>query len=397
MTSDNPSRQEFFLPKPVPTKEGLQLRGLHWEVGSEFHLCERPSPPFLSWPEPSVWFSLGRQAVTAVLQHIGPKARLRLWVPTYFCHEVTEHWQGHAEVVEYADDPRWQEPQWQSLSPTPTDVVLAVNYFGVRDGTSWRTWRDRNKCVLLEDHSHDPAGPWARHSTADYAFSSLRKTLPVPDGAILWSPRGLLLPSQSTEENWVGVGMKLSAMILKLEFLKGSGDAECKTSFRRLQREGERLLEMQSACAISLFSREYLAGGIPTAWRERRASNVIGLLKRLAGWHAARPLFSKWPENSTPLSAVFLFPCGAERDRYRWLLESNNIYCPVHWPTSVQAKPQVRDLSARILTIPSDQRYSMKDMKRIAQVVLSGDGSMMPRNSEFRLKDYPLGHWRSTG
>jgi hypothetical protein len=180
-------------------------------------------------------------------------------------------------------------------------------------------------------------------------------------------------------------------MVLKLEFLKGRCEAELKTRFRWLQCEGERLLEMQSVCVISPFSRECLAGGIPTAWRKRRAANVSGLLKRLAGWHAARPLFSSWPENSTPLSAVFLFRSGAERDRYRALLESNNIYCPVHWPTSAQANPQVRDLSARLLTIPADHRYSMKDMERIAQIVLSRDGSMMHRHKKlilrFRIKE----------
>jgi len=257
-------------------------------------------------------------------------------------------------------------------------VVLAVNYFGVRHGTSWRIWREQNKCVLLEDHSHDPAGPWARHSAADYAFSSLRKTLPVPDGAILWSPRRLSLPSQSAEGSWIGAGVKLAAMVLKLEFLKGRCEAELKARFRWLQREGERLLEMQSVSAISPFSRECLSAGIPTAWRKKRAANVRALLKRLAHWHAARPLFSSWPENSTPLSAVFLFRSGAERDRYRALLANNNIYCPVHWPTSAQANPQVRDLSARLLTIPADHRYSMKDMERIARVALSRNGSMLP-------------------
>jgi hypothetical protein len=354
----------------------------HWEVGSEFHWGGLPSPPFLSWPRQSVWFSLGRQAVTALLQYVGCKTKLRLWIPAYFCHEVAECWREHAELVEYRDDPRWEEPQWGSLNPGPADVVLAVNYFGIRDGTSWRAWRDQNKCVLLEDHTHDPAGPWARHSVADYAFSSLRKTLPVPDGAILWSPRGLSLPSQSAEGNWIGAGMKLAAMVLKLEFLKGRYDAELKTRFRWFQHEGERLLEMQSVCAISPFSRECLAGGIPTAWRKRRTENVSRLLNKLTGWRSARPLFSSWPEDSSPLSAVFLFRSGTERDRYRAFLESNHIYCPVHWPTAVRASPQVRNLSAGLLTIPADQRYSMKDMERIAQTVLSGEDALTQhRNS----------------
>jgi hypothetical protein len=150
-------------------------------------------------------------------------------------------------------------------------------------------------------------------------------------------PRGLSLPSQSAEGSWVGAGMKLAAMLLKLEFLKGRCEAELKARFRWLQREGERLLEMQSVCAILPFGGECLSAGVPTACRKRPAANVGALLRRLAGWHAAKPLFSSWPENSAPLSAVFLFRSGAKRDRYRAMLASNNIYCPMHWPTSAQA------------------------------------------------------------
>jgi hypothetical protein len=167
--------------------------------------------------------------------------------------------------------------------------------------------------------------------------------------------------------------MKLAAMVLKLEFLKGRCEVELKNRFRWLQHEGERLLEKHSVVAISPFSCECLSGGIPIAWRKKRAANVSELLKKLAGWHAARPLFSSWPEGSAPLSAVFLFRSAAERRRYRAFLESSDIYCPVHWPSSTKANSQVRDLSERLLTIPADQRYSMKDMERIAQVVLSGD------------------------
>ena len=67
-------------------------------------------------------------------------------------------------------------------------MVVGVNYFGVREAEPWQAWRERTECILVEDHAHDPASAWATTSTADYAFSSLRKTLPVPDGAILWSP-----------------------------------------------------------------------------------------------------------------------------------------------------------------------------------------------------------------
>jgi hypothetical protein len=96
---------------------------------------------------------------------------------------------GLIEIAVYADDPCRPEPDWSTLQPANDDVVLAVNYFGIRSGEPWRRWHEKRSCFLLEDHSHDPVSGWALHSRADYAFSSLRKRMPVPDGAILWSPK----------------------------------------------------------------------------------------------------------------------------------------------------------------------------------------------------------------
>ena len=83
----------------------------------------------------------------------------RLWLPDYFCHEVARGWGESAEVLLYEDDPRWDEPRWETLQPEPRDAVIAVNYFGVRTGDPWFEWRREHECVLVEDHAHDPASP----------------------------------------------------------------------------------------------------------------------------------------------------------------------------------------------------------------------------------------------
>ena len=51
------------------------------------------------------------------------------------------------------------------------------------NGTSWH--REHPSIVLIEDHIHDPLSDWSQSSNADYAVASLRKTLPVPIGAML--------------------------------------------------------------------------------------------------------------------------------------------------------------------------------------------------------------------
>jgi hypothetical protein len=338
-----------------------------WEVGGDFHLPVEPPGPYHRWPDGAVWFALGRHAVEGLLRQLGSA---RLWLPDYFCHEVARSWAQIAEVRVYEDDPRWPEPRWESLRPGSRDAVVAVNYFGVREGAPWDAWRARTECVLVEDHAHDPASEWATASQADYAFSSLRKTLPVPDGAILWSPRELPMPDQPAGGT-DGSELKLAAMLLKGEYL-GGGDDALKERFRQLQLDGEARLVESDVAGASPATREALVRGVPLPWRAKRAENAARLVAGLHGWEAAEPLFAEWPADAAPLGAVFVFASGADRDRVREALRTAGVYCPVHWADAVQSESdRVRDLASRILTIPTDWRYSAGDMARIAALARS--------------------------
>ena len=326
-----------------------------------------PQGPFLALPEPASWFLLGRHAVVALLRS-SPRRACRLWVPSYFCFEVAEYWKSFIEVVTYADDPRRAEPDWLSLRPTATDLVIAVNYFGLRNGKAWQIWRDRTDCVLVEDHSHDPVSCWALQSQADYAFASLRKTLPVPDGGILWSPRGLALPGTRTCENAAST-LKLAAMLWKQQYLAGAADPEAKLIYRAWQQQGEKQFDRSEECSASSLSQQYLRPGVPTQWRQQRATNARQLLSALANITELRPVFSQWPTGAAPLGAVFEFESQARRDVMRRKLQDHRVYCPVHWPPAGNCDPAACALAQRLLTIPTDQRYVPCDMEKIAAYV----------------------------
>lgn len=344
-----------------------------WEIGSEFHWMGLPSAPFVRLPEVASWYLLGRHAVIDLLKSL-PAIPRTLWVPSYFCHDVADYWRGFLHVAVYVDDPRWLEPKWSTLRPAPRDVVLAVNYFGVRGGEPWQLWREKSDCILLEDHSHDPVSGWAQHSKADYAFSSLRKTMPVPDGAILWSPRRLQLP-KAVDTDISGSALKLAAMIWKREYLRGATASAVKSVYRHWQQAGEIAFDqsMRISCT-SPYSREYLAFGVPVRWRRRRVANVRRLLHQLRTWSGAQPIFCSWPSGGAPLAAVFCFSSTEERDSVRKALEGANIYCPVHWPAPANCDSRVRELAAKILSVPADQRYRGTDMDEVARVVLKQVG-----------------------
>lgn len=326
-----------------------------WEMGSEFHLSDIDTCSVLQFPAGARWYSLGRHAIGALSQG----TRNKLWIPCYFCEEVTEWLRYYFDVQRYCDDPLHSEPQWRTLTPGKRDYVLAVNYFGIRSGRAWDEWRARNECVLVEDHTHDPFSRWACLSRSDYAFSSIRKTVPVPDGAVLWSPRGRPLPKQPPVQTGNGAAAKLTAMILKRTYLDGSAEPMTKAVFRHLQVTGESLLGGKRAVGPSHYASWYMRRGVPKVWFRRRTRNVRTIMKGVR--HLVRPLFSGWPVGATPFGAVLLCEDANLRDRLREYLRNNNVFCPIHWEVLGRCEHS-RLVSGRVLTIPADQRYSDCDI-----------------------------------
>jgi hypothetical protein len=343
------------------------------EWGSEFHWSGIPEAPFLAWTQPHTWFASGRDALLAIWrQRQNSLPAATLFVPDYFCADITAHWRtAGISVALYADDPRWPVPDWASLTPQPGDMVLAMNYFGVRDMQAWYDWhRQHDAVILVEDHSHDPVAHAALHSQADYAFASVRKTFPVPDGAILWSPRQHALPPEPEGTNWSASGLKLAAMLWKREYLdQPVPDPHLKQVFRSLQVAGETDLAASAQQRIAPWSRALVAQGVPLAWRRQRAHNVQHFLEQIAGQSFVTPLFRQWPAGHCPFGAILVCATPAHRDLLRARLIEAAIYVAVHWPQESDASERARSLAQRILTIPMDQRYDAQDVQHMASVV----------------------------
>jgi hypothetical protein len=343
-----------------------------WEMGGEFHWSGLPDGPRIPWPQPRTWFALGHAAGLAIWhQHSSRSPKTSLWVPDYFCPEVMGAWrEAGVRVRYYSDDPRWPYPDWDSLSPNSADLVLAVNYFGVRTGSAWQAWhRGHKDIVLMEDHSHDPLSDWVLNSKADYAFASLRKTFFAPDGAFLWSPRGHPLPPEPRNRNWSGSALKLAAMIWKSEYLAGCEQGPVvKDTFRGFQVEGEKMLFKGRDSSISPWSRALLEAGCPIRWRQQREGNVRLFLELVGGENGIEPLFVDWPAEHCPFNAVLIFSSHKHREVVRSGLIAANVYPSIHWMPMPDASTRSLDLSRRILTIPLDQRYGSQDVHCLASI-----------------------------
>jgi hypothetical protein len=329
------------------------------EIGSEFHWDPAAITGDGDWlPARHELFATGCGALSALLRHRKPGGRLH--VPSYFCMGVAEALQIPVHFYRHLPDDGG--PRWETLRPAKNDVVLAQNLFGRDAGGPWNAWMAAHPQVtVIEDHSHDPLSEWALTSKAAYAIASLRKTLPVPDGGLLWSPQGRSLPQPHGPAS-DGAHLKLAAMLLKSAWLDGRPVP--KDDFRALQQRGEQTL-LGSDGPASAFT----AAVLPLL-------DAAGL--RRTGIHNAHALASLAPVAAGPFRAQLVCATPAARDRTRNYLGAHGIYAPVHWPQNRDGfwsgDDQAAALADRMLTIPVDHRCSAADVRRIAAVLLAAPG-----------------------
>jgi hypothetical protein len=362
-------------------KSGNQISGCEvgvpttWEHGSDFHWPDfQPAEVKARHPwsdGPSAFFGSGRDALCALVHHgITTLGWRRVWVPGFFCQEVVAAmgWPG-IEHRSYPDSPI-DPPIWpQELEGR--DALLVVNYFGLRPGQGLPPIRTCGAAVI-EDHTHDPWSSWAYSSSADFCIASLRKTLPVPEGGVIWSPGKNALPPEppATEERQRAADAKRVAMLLKSLYLTGHPVA--KEDFRTLYMNGEAGIASGAISGMTRATRVLLDCFPVTAWREKRRRNfefLANALEFLPGIRVLRP-----KENgSVPFSAVLVTDHPEIRQMLRDGLIQRRIYPAVLWSLEEPVTPGIPashiDLSRRILSLHCDARYGEEDMRRVFEAV----------------------------
>ncbi len=346
-----------------------------WEFGSEFHWSDDALAPSSSanlFPEKYELFATGTGVLLSIQRLLkGDGSRLRLHLPTYFCMEVAQKMSRVFELCWYRDLPTEPTPDFNTLRPLAGDLVLAVNLFGVKEGKAWQDWLTQQEdIILIEDHSHDPFSLWAQQTTAHYAMASLRKTLPIPDGGMVWSGEKMELPRPSQSEESPAASQKLTAMLLKRAYLMGADIS--KDSYRILQTQGEEHLINDGDRAISTLTKTILLSLKIDEMRQRREANIRKFLDWVLNnkndyW---QPLCTEWKPGAVPFNSIILCKNHQIRQELRRFLIGENIFAPVHWPQPpdlVSGKDALAfDLSNRLLIIPTDHRYSYNDIERVA-------------------------------
>lgn len=333
------------------------------EFGSDFHFVDsyfRNNSDFLKVFRKPVLYASGRQPIIDICVQCRYK---RLWIPQYFCYEVVASIKNNnIEVKFYEDYPGCNEvDRIQRISFNEGDALLRMNYFGLRMLRS----NDMIPVPVIEDHSHSLLSRWALNSNADWCVASLRKTLPLATGGILWSPKGfkLRVAPDLNEETISLASMRMHAMKTKKAYLMGADVS--KDTFLGDFRITEDAFERLSVSAIDKGTIEFLQHFDYQKW----------YMQKLLNWESLQYMTLKHsvifqPEElkcSYPFSVVLLFDSKERRDVMSERLICNSIYPAVLWNTPEDVSPAVKDISRRMLSIHCDGRYQVSEMKVLSR------------------------------
>lgn len=342
------------------------------EFGSDFHYITNISVAARTlydfFPSGNLYAD-GRQSLIYLYKSQG---WTRLWIPEYFCYDVIESLK-HAglNLCFYADHPGYRGDS-QTLEAIrrngcfkPTDAVLRVNYFGTR---SIRIPEKLHVAAVVEDHTHDLIGGWAMNSHADWCIASLRKTLPIPEGGILWSPAGLKLPEApvKSKENEGIAAVRWEAMKLKTKYL--AGEKVQKAAFRAGFVDTEPYFDTAPVCALDECSKEYLRSFDIQDWYKRKRDN----------WDLLRDINKDGVKvlgmesyDCNPFSLVLVFDDPTERNRVRKALIERQIYPAVLWNIPASSEGEIYKFSRGMLSIHCDARYTREDIMTMRSIIES--------------------------
>ena len=204
----------------------------------------------------------------------------------------------------------------------------------------------------------------------DYLIHSLRKFLPVPDGAILESNTELDLSISKPNEEFIS-----NKLISKL--LKGF-NIENDKEYLFYYKKGEEILDSKIIPReMSSFSK-YIFSNINLNHIHK---------KRIKNWLALNEFFNKSSLNTKLLVSVYqndkniniplTYPVKIQNNQRAKILKhlrEKKVFCPIHWKlpkTNNKILLEDYKLSKEIFSIPIDQRLSTDDINSLINILIS--------------------------
>ena len=272
------------------------------------------------------YFESGRSAIRQIASHLQKGDRILL--PEFICESVIDCFRN--QVIEFYRIGLDFKVSLEDLTPRidGARMLLLMHYFGkLQDAEDLRIIADRTKecgCIILEDATHSLLSK--KRTIGDYVVSSIRKWIPIPNGALLAVYRDPLSLSSGNGSVGPGEDSRAEGMVLKSLFL--AGELDCNEEYRAIFADAEHSLEeRQGIYAMTDFAR-FCATCVDlddVALKRKRNFRVLGEMLETLGVVSA----IDFDGESCPLVFPIRVP---HRNELRKHLIHNRVYCAVHWP-----------------------------------------------------------------
>ena len=335
------------------------------EFGSDFHFIDSYNSGRAHLTDVyrnAILLADGRQCIVVLIRQYGWK---RIWMPDYFCYEVIETIKEQTGIiVKFYEDTPLHEGQVDNLPFREGDVLLRMNFFGMRGQRN----NKKITCPVIEDHTHDMFAHWALYSDADWCIASIRKSLPLPEGGMMWSPKGhkLTVEVLPTDENEQIAATRWKGMEMKSRYL--NGEDVSKDEFRRHYTETEEWFDHAEPALLDERSKTVVSKQLDiNLWQGAKRKNWA-LLQRLVNRDVCKVLNPE-DETCTMFSLVLLFDNKETRDKVRKHLIEACVYPAILWAVPESASENARCFSEIMLSVHCDGRYTEDDIRQLANIL----------------------------
>lgn len=328
------------------------MKNNRWEMGSSFHeisteLTSNVSSVF--WSDCELYLS-GRYAILDLVLYKKIYENLtEIYLPSYYCHDVTRLIESQIGVKLYECSPI----SIVDLSLFPRDAtVILVEYMG----NKLRTVGD-NSLKIIIDKTHNPLSKFSYSFTPEFQFGSLRKIFPTGEGGFLFPKlcSSLKKISSINDENLKSLKR---AMHLKKLYLHG-GDIDKKDFLTEFNAFEEFLNNTTDIYSISEDTLALLSTlDIDTLYNNKKKN-----LEFLYSCYKNSTVIQIFKNNS-----YFSFLVSLEGySHIRSKLIDNNVYPIVLWPNY---EGDIHLINGCVLvSLHADFRYDLQDLKKLTNIL----------------------------
>lgn len=314
----------------------------------------------------------GEAAIRLICDTLISQGVREILIPSYICSTIADAFDRYGVAYTFyliRDDFRIDLTDLRQKAPG-FKVLYVIDYFGygfTGEETSVLKQLKAQGMLVIED---DAQAGFNRASLANVRFNSLRKIVPY-DGSFFYSDRDVSL----NLEKFTGLANHRLPVIRQYRRVFADLIASGAESFDGLNPLFEQSEYHYYKDLVVLGDPDERSAAERLDWaaiEAARKANQRRLYDRLADVPEIEIIFPDVSPDGPPLGFP-IYVGNGQRDAMLDYLRERNVYPPVHWDVlddpRINKIPGTVTMSAKIITLLLDQRFSLEDMDYEASVV----------------------------